>query len=59
MSRAAKAAGLCCIAVPHEITERLDLSHADLRLPSLADVTLRDVLALAGLTTSAGRRTSR
>ena len=30
---AAKAAGLWCIAVPHEITERLDLSHADLRLP--------------------------
>jgi HAD superfamily hydrolase (TIGR01509 family) len=41
---AAKAAGLWCIAVPHEITERLDLSHADLRLQSLADTTLGDVL---------------
>jgi HAD superfamily hydrolase (TIGR01509 family) len=41
---AAKAAGLRCIAVPHEITELLDLSGADLRLPSLADTTLRDVL---------------
>jgi HAD superfamily hydrolase (TIGR01509 family) len=42
---AAKAAGLRCIAVPHEITARLDLSHADLRVPSLADVTLPEVLA--------------
>jgi HAD superfamily hydrolase (TIGR01509 family) len=41
---AAKAAGLVCIAVPHRITERLDLSRADLRLPSLADATLREVL---------------
>ena len=41
---AAKAAGMVCIAVPHEITERLDLSRADLRLGSLADVTLREVL---------------
>jgi HAD superfamily hydrolase (TIGR01509 family) len=43
--RAAKAAGMWCVAVPHEITERLDLSHADLRLPSLADTTLRAVIA--------------
>jgi HAD superfamily hydrolase (TIGR01509 family) len=42
---AAKAAGLWCIAVPHAITERLDLSHADLRLRSLAEMTLGDVLA--------------
>jgi HAD superfamily hydrolase (TIGR01509 family) len=45
---AAKAAGLRCIAVPHEITERLDLSRADLRLSSLADVSLREVLARLG-----------
>lgn len=45
---AAKAAGLYCIVVPHAITERLDISAADLRLGSLADVTLRAVLA--GLT---------
>jgi HAD superfamily hydrolase (TIGR01509 family) len=42
---AAKAAGLWCIAVPNAVTEGLDLSHADLRLRSLADTTLRDVLA--------------
>ena len=28
---AAKAAGMWCVAVPHEITVRLDLSHADVR----------------------------
>jgi HAD superfamily hydrolase (TIGR01509 family) len=41
---AAKAAGLLCVAVPHEITEQLDLSGADLRLTSLAEVTLSEVL---------------
>ena len=41
---AAKAAGLLCIAVPHEITEQLDLSQADLRLTSLAGVSLREIL---------------
>lgn len=40
---AAKAAGLWCLAVPHEITERLDLSSADLRVSSLADVTIGEV----------------
>jgi len=42
---AAKAAGLWCIAVPHAITALLDLSHADLRLGSLAETTLGEVLA--------------
>ena len=42
---AAKAAGLRCVAVPHAITEQLDLSHADLRLRSLAAMTLPEVLA--------------
>ena len=42
---AAKRAGLRCVAVPHAITEQLDLSHADLRLGSLADVPLREVIA--------------
>jgi beta-phosphoglucomutase-like phosphatase (HAD superfamily) len=42
---AAKAAGLRCIAVPHAITAQLDLSHADLCLPSLAAMTLPAVLA--------------
>lgn len=35
---AAKAAGLVCVAVPNEITCTLDLSAADLIVPSLADV---------------------
>ncbi|MCU1467915.1 MAG: family hydrolase [Actinomycetia bacterium] len=42
---AAKAAGLRCVAVPHAITENLDLSHADLRLRSLSEATLHGVLA--------------
>jgi HAD superfamily hydrolase (TIGR01509 family) len=42
---AAKAAGLRCVTVPNAITEVLDLSEADLRLPSLADYTLAEVLA--------------
>jgi HAD superfamily hydrolase (TIGR01509 family) len=41
---AAKAAGLWCVAVPHAITELLDLTQADVVLPSLADVSLPDVL---------------
>ncbi len=42
---AAKRAGLRCVAVPHAITEQLDLSHADLRVRSLADMSLREVIA--------------
>ena len=42
---AAKAAGMLCVAVPHAITENLDLSHADLRLRSLSETTLQKVLA--------------
>lgn len=42
---AAKAAGLACVAVPHEITAQLDLSHADVCVGSLADVTLAEVVA--------------
>jgi HAD superfamily hydrolase (TIGR01509 family) len=45
---AAKAAGLRCVAVPHELTETLDLSAADLRLRSLADCTLSEALARLG-----------
>jgi beta-phosphoglucomutase-like phosphatase (HAD superfamily) len=41
---AAKAAGLYCIAVPNQITARLDLSAADLVLPSLAAMSLTQVL---------------
>lgn len=37
---AAKAAGVTCIAVPNVITKGMDLSHADLIVPSLAEVSL-------------------
>jgi HAD superfamily hydrolase (TIGR01509 family) len=46
---AAKRAGMRCVAIPNSITERLDLSQADVLLDSLADVTLPDLLRkLAG-----------
>ena len=41
---AAKRAGMRCVAIPNSITERLDLSRADVVLASLADVTLRQLL---------------
>jgi HAD superfamily hydrolase (TIGR01509 family) len=41
---AAKRAGMTCVAVPNPLTARLDLSGADLRLESLADVPLRELL---------------
>ena len=41
---AAKAAGLFCIAVSNPLTAPLDLSAADLRLSSLADLPLAEVL---------------
>ena len=41
---AAKRAGMKCVAVPNSITARLDLTHADITLTSLADLTLRQLL---------------
>ena len=41
---AAKAAGMFCIAVPHELTASLDLGHADLILPSLGDLSLKKAI---------------
>lgn len=41
---AAKAAGLFCIAVPNPLTASLDLSAADLRLASLAERPLAEIL---------------
>lgn len=41
---AAKAAGLFCIAVPSELTSILPLDHADLRLKSMADLSLSQLL---------------
>jgi HAD superfamily hydrolase (TIGR01509 family) len=45
---AAKRAGLTCVAVPNPITARLDLGAADLRLVSLADVSLPALLTRLG-----------
>lgn len=42
---AAKEAGLRCVAVPNALTAGMDLSRADLRLSSLADTPLRELLA--------------
>lgn len=42
---AAKRAGLFCVVVPNAMTRDLDLDHADLRLDSLADMSLEDLLA--------------
>jgi beta-phosphoglucomutase-like phosphatase (HAD superfamily) len=42
---AAKRAGMRCVAIPNSITARLDLSAADVRLASLADVTLPELLS--------------
>jgi|1186.fasta_scaffold09547_3 HAD superfamily hydrolase (TIGR01509 family) len=45
--RAAKAAGIPCVAVPNPITRRLDLSDADVVLDTLDGVGLRDISAAA------------
>ncbi len=42
---AAKRAGLYCVAIPNAMTYELPLDHADLRLNSLEDMTLPDLLA--------------
>jgi HAD superfamily hydrolase (TIGR01509 family) len=41
---AAKRAGMRCVAVPNPLTASLDLSRADIRLDSLADVPLARLL---------------
>jgi HAD superfamily hydrolase (TIGR01509 family) len=43
--RAAKAAGIFCVAVPNEVTRALGLDEADLVLDSLADLPPADLLA--------------
>jgi HAD superfamily hydrolase (TIGR01509 family) len=45
---AAKAAGMWCVAVPHELTSGLDLSLADLVIPTLDGVALDQLLARLG-----------
>jgi len=42
---AAKRAGLYCVAVPNELTQRLPLDHADLRIQSLEAMPLEALLA--------------
>ncbi len=42
--KAARAAGVYCVAVPNPVTRQLDLSHADDRIESMADLSLRELL---------------
>jgi len=46
---AAKGAGIFVVAVPNPITNQLSLDHADLKLNSLADLTLKEIITRAGL----------
>ena len=46
--KAAKSAGLYCVAVSNPVTKSLDLTLADMHLDSMSDVSLDDVLARAG-----------
>jgi ubiquinone/menaquinone biosynthesis C-methylase UbiE len=43
--RAAKRAGLYCVAVPNPLTKQLHLDGADLVLDSLADLPLQELIA--------------
>jgi HAD superfamily hydrolase (TIGR01509 family) len=44
----ARAAGMKTVAIPHWLTERHDLSAADLRVSRASDLTLERLLALVG-----------
>jgi HAD superfamily hydrolase (TIGR01509 family) len=46
--RAAKAAGLFCVAVPNAMTAQMDLSEADLRIESLGSLPLQSLIDRAG-----------
>ena len=43
---AAVRAGIFCVVVPNAMTRALDFDHADLRLESLADISLDDLMRL-------------
>jgi putative hydrolase of the HAD superfamily len=43
-ANAAKAAGVACVIVPNPITEGLTFERYDLRIPSMADQSLKDVI---------------
>jgi HAD superfamily hydrolase (TIGR01509 family) len=45
--RAAKAAGIFCVAIPNSVTAGLDLTEADVRLESLLDLPLEQLLRRA------------
>ncbi|HKC19335.1 MAG TPA: HAD family hydrolase [Candidatus Dormibacteraeota bacterium] len=47
---AAKRAGMACVAIPNSITAKLDFSHADLVLNSLAELTVAELLERLGAT---------
>ncbi len=42
--KAARAAGVYCVAVPNPVTSQLPLDHADYRIESMADLSLRELL---------------
>ena len=42
--KAAQAAGVYCVAVPNPVTRQLPLDHADFRIESMADLSLRELL---------------
>lgn len=42
--KAARAAGIYCVAVPNSVTRQLPLDHADDRIESMADLSLRELL---------------
>lgn len=42
--KAAQAAGIYCVAVPNPVTRQLPLDHADFRIESMADLSLRELL---------------
>lgn len=43
---AANRADIFCVCVPNELTAQLDLDHADIKLNSLADMKLKDLLQI-------------
>jgi len=45
---AARRAGMRCVAIPNNITAQLDLTHADLLLSSLAEVSLDQLMERLG-----------
>lgn len=46
--KAAKAAGAYCVIVPNSVTSFMDFEHYDLRLPSMADMSLVELVERVG-----------